>query len=84
MEGWLGVRGSQKSNFHDEKIVISPPKSGVRGSPFFMETYGVFFEGICSAAAAKIISFYLLLTKVKFFDLRIVINCANFCLQKVG
>ena len=40
VEGWLGVRvrRTQESHFYEEKIVISPAKSGVRGSSFFLET----------------------------------------------
>ena len=30
--GWLGARGTQKSHYQGEKIVISPAKSEVRGS----------------------------------------------------
>ena len=38
--GGVGVArgGTQKSNFHDEKIVIFSAKLGVRGSSFFFET----------------------------------------------
>ena len=38
VEGCLGFRGTQKSYFHDEKIVTFPAKSGVRRSSIFVKT----------------------------------------------
>ena len=42
--GGVGVArgGTQKSNFHDEKIVIFTAKLGVRGSSFFFKLRGLF------------------------------------------
>ena len=42
--GEVGVAksGTQKSNFHDEKIVIFSAKLGVRGSSFFFKLRGLF------------------------------------------
>ena len=37
VEGWLGFRGTQKTYFHDDKIVISPAKTGIRGSSICLD-----------------------------------------------